>query len=82
MTWVMPGQLLPFAGLLTLVFAWPRISKPSSHVRLFVDVLIIGVGTKGRCRVGLIVSRGGRESHDVWLEVSTGLVKLVRQTDA
>ena len=32
----------------------------------------------GRCRVGLIVSRGGRESHNVWLEVSTGLVKLIR----
>lgn len=37
---------------------------------------------KGRCKVGWIVSRGGRESHDVWLEVSTGLVKLVAQTDA
>jgi hypothetical protein len=37
---------------------------------------------KGRCRVGLIVSKGGRESHDVWLEVSTGLVKLIRQADA
>jgi hypothetical protein len=24
----------------------------------------------GRCRVGLIVSRGGRESHDVWLEAN------------
>ena len=37
---------------------------------------------KGRCRVGLIVSKGGRESCDVWLEVSTGLVKLIRQTGA
>jgi hypothetical protein len=37
---------------------------------------------QGRCRVGLIVSRGGRESFDVWLEVSTGLVKLVRQVEA
>ena len=40
---------------------------------------------KGRCKVGgtrrVIVSRGGRESWDVWLEVSTGLVKLVAQTD-
>jgi hypothetical protein len=26
--------------------------------------------------------RGGRESFDVWLEVSTGLVKLIRQADA
>jgi hypothetical protein len=45
MTWLMPVQLLPFAGLLALAFAWPRISKPTSHVRLFGEVLIIGVGT-------------------------------------
>jgi hypothetical protein len=32
----------------------------------------------GRCRVGLIISQGGRESVDVWLEVATGLVKLIR----
>ena len=32
---------------------------------------------KGHCTVGWIVSRGGRESWDVWLEVRTGLVKLV-----
>jgi hypothetical protein len=37
---------------------------------------------KGRCKVGRVVSRGGRESWDVWLEVSTGLVKLIRQTEA
>ena len=37
---------------------------------------------KGRCRVGLIVSQGGRESHAVWLEVSTGLVKLIPKTNA
>jgi len=37
---------------------------------------------KGRCKVGWIVSKGGRESHDVWLEVSTGLVKLIRRVDA
>jgi hypothetical protein len=37
---------------------------------------------KGCCWVGLIVSRGGRESVDVWLEVSTGLVKLVPRTGA
>ena len=35
---------------------------------------------KGRCKVGWIVSRGGRESWDVWLEVRTGLVKLIAQT--
>jgi hypothetical protein len=41
---------------------------------------------KGRCTVGgtrrVIVSRGGRESHDDWLEVSMGLVKLIRRADA
>jgi hypothetical protein len=37
---------------------------------------------KGRCTVGWIVSKGGRESFDVWLEVATGLVKLIPQTDA
>ena len=36
---------------------------------------------KGRCKVGWIVSKGGREAHDVWLEVSTGPVKLIRQAD-
>jgi hypothetical protein len=36
---------------------------------------------KGRCKVGWIIGRGGRESWDVWLEVSTGLVKLVPQAD-
>ncbi len=39
-------------------------------------------GREGRCKVGWIVSKGGRESWDVWLEVSTGLVKLMPQTDA
>jgi hypothetical protein len=37
---------------------------------------------KGRCKVSWIVSRGDRESFDVWLEVSTGLVKLIRQAEA
>ena len=40
---------------------------------------------KGRCTVGgtrrVFVSKGGRESFGVWLEVRTGLVKLIRQTD-
>jgi len=34
------------------------------------------------CRVGAIISKGGRQAHDVWLEVSTGLVKLRAQTKA
>jgi hypothetical protein len=32
---------------------------------------------KGRCMVGWIVIRGGRESWDVKLEVNTGLVKRI-----
>jgi len=41
---------------------------------------------KGRCKVGgtrrAIVGKGGRESWNVWLKVRTGLVKLVRRSDA
>jgi hypothetical protein len=37
---------------------------------------------KGRCKVGWTASQGGREAHDVWLEVSTGLVKLIAQVNA
>ena len=37
---------------------------------------------KGRCKVGWVVRKSGRESWDVWLEVATGLVKLVPQTSA
>jgi hypothetical protein len=51
MSWLMPVQLLPVAGLLALVFAWPRIARPTSHVRLFVEVLIITVGTSAACVV-------------------------------
>jgi hypothetical protein len=49
MTWVMPVELLPFAGLLALVFAWPRPFRPTAHVRLFVDTLIIAVSTCAAC---------------------------------
>jgi hypothetical protein len=37
---------------------------------------------KGRCKVGGVVRSSGRESWHVWLEVATGLVKLIAQTDA
>jgi len=36
---------------------------------------------KGRCKVGWVVRASGRESWDVWLEVGTGLVKLVPQSN-
>ena len=37
---------------------------------------------KRRCKVGWIVSKGGRESWNVWLEVRTGLVKLIARVNA
>jgi hypothetical protein len=37
---------------------------------------------KGRCRVGWIVSKGRQESWNVWLDVSTGLVKLILKANA
>ena len=40
---------------------------------------------KGRCRIGgtrrVIVSHGGRESWDVWLDLHTGEGRLRRQVD-
>ena len=49
MTGVTPVQLLPFAGLLGLIFAGTRLSKPTSNGRLVVDVLIIGFATIAAC---------------------------------
>ena len=37
---------------------------------------------KGRCNVGWVVRASGRESWDVWLEVSTELVKLIARVNA
>ena len=37
---------------------------------------------KGRCKVGWVVTNAGQESWDVWLEVSTGMVKLVPKANA
>ena len=36
---------------------------------------------KGRCKIGWIVSHGGRESWDVWLDLHTGEGRLRRQVD-
>ena len=35
---------------------------------------------KGRCCIGWIVSNGGRNSWDVWLDVGTGEGRLRRRT--
>jgi hypothetical protein len=37
---------------------------------------------KERCKIGWIVRLSGRESWDVWVEVSTGLAKLIRRVNA
>ena len=36
---------------------------------------------KGRCKVGWIISHGGRESWDGWLDIETGEGRLRRQRD-
>ena len=45
MTWRMPADLVPCAGFLALVVAWPRIAQTTSAAWLFGDVLLIGIGT-------------------------------------
>jgi hypothetical protein len=45
MTWLMPAQLVPLAGVFALVVAWPRLSRPTSHARLVLEVLRIALGT-------------------------------------
>ena len=62
-----------------------RVCVGSDRCLAFPDLLVDARQTctpKGRCKVGWIVSRGGRESFDVWLELSTGLVKVIRQAEA
>ena len=49
MTWLMPTELLPIAGMLALVIAWPRLHAPTSSQRLFAEVFAIGVGTIAAC---------------------------------
>jgi hypothetical protein len=62
-----------------------RVCVGSDRCYAFPDLLVDARQTctpKGRCKVGWIVSQGGRETWDVWLEVRTGLVKLIRQAEA
>jgi len=62
-----------------------RVCVGTAHCCPFLDRLEDARETctpKGQCKVGWILRMGGHESWDVWLEVRTGLVKLVPQTDA
>src|SRR5215208_1493325 len=36
---------------------------------------------KGRCKIGWIVAKSGRESWDVWLDLHTGEGRVRHQTD-
>ena len=65
--------------------AGARVCVGSDRCFAFPDLLVDARQTctpKGRCTVGWIISKGGRESWDVWLEVATGLVKVIRQAEA
>jgi hypothetical protein len=62
-----------------------RVCVGSDRCFAFPDLLVDARQTctlKGRRTVGWIVSQGGRESWDGWLEMSTGLVKLIQRLDA
>ena len=41
MTWVLPGELMPIAGVLALVLAWPRLRTSTSPTRLAIEILVI-----------------------------------------
>ena len=41
----MPVHLLPFAGVLALAFAWPRLRQPTSSLRFVVEVFLITLVT-------------------------------------
>jgi hypothetical protein len=36
---------------------------------------------KGRCKVGWIVTNGGRDAYDVWLDMHTGEGRLRHRVD-
>jgi hypothetical protein len=63
-----------------------RVCVPGDH-RCYpfpsdVDAAHASCSPKGRCKVGWVVRASGRESWDVWLEMGTGLVKLIAQVKA
>jgi hypothetical protein len=81
----MPAELTEEMITTAMAKANARVCVGSDRCFAFPYPLEEARGTctpRGRCKVGWIVSRGGRESWNVWLEVSTGLVKLVRRVDA
>lgn len=45
MTWLMPAELVPLAGLLALLAARPRLQQSRSHGRIVFEILIIRPST-------------------------------------
>jgi hypothetical protein len=81
----MPAELTEEMITTAMAKADARVCVGSDRCYAFPDPLehAIQICTPmGRCKVGWLVSRGGRESWNVWLEVSTGLVKVIRRGDA
>jgi hypothetical protein len=83
---VMPETELIEAVITTaMAKADARVCVGSDCCYAFPDPLEHAIQTctlMGRCKVVWIVSKGGRESWDVWLKVSTRLVKLIARVDA
>jgi hypothetical protein len=62
-----------------------RVCGSDARCYAFPDPLVDARETctpNRRCKVGWIVRAGGRETWDVWLEVSTELVKLIPRVNA
>ena len=57
-------------GSVSVLYRCYRVPDPGWRTRQDLH-------SEGRCKIGWIVSKGGRESWDVWLEVSIGLVTLI-----
>jgi hypothetical protein len=66
-----------FVSTLITATLSPATLRPPDMVWLRHD--LARCPPEGHWPDGAIVSRGGRESFNVWLEVSRGLVKLVQQ---
>jgi hypothetical protein len=80
-----PAELTDEAFAAAMAKADARVCVGSDRCYAFPDRMQDARASctpKGQCKVGWIVSKGGRESWDVGLEVSTGLVKLIRQAEA
>ena len=81
----MPPELIEEMIVAAMAKADARVCVGSDRCYAFSDRLEDARASctpQGRCKVGWIVSKGGRESWDVWLEVGSGLVKLIAQTKA